>query len=490
MKIKIKKKLTVLLTLATTISFAACGTAAEDSSTENLQESISSYTSLVSDSSNQNDDSIQPSENSVEEISSVTSDNVTNEKKVSLVELESNGEIGFDNIYKFNGLGNYAYIDGLEKRDYWLNWLNIDDNEGLIPFIYNKNIGYINENGEVKIKNIYKDVAPFSEGKAFVQDTIQDHVTKLLVIDTEGETLFTYNTEENWSIVNPTNIVYKNNRAAFLEKNSKYRLVILDENFNVSKIDTPFSVSFDSDNIYSVINTPYFLGVLAYTTDSYINEQASIMNEQGDIIWEGKTFDVHSSITEACGNAGNKGALGKQYLITISEKYANVMNKDKKWGLMDVTTGKMVIDYSYDCMGAYGDGVIPVCSYGKWGLIDINGNQLAKNEYKYINTYSNGVAFAVDQNNHYCLIDKNGNVKYDVNAPIYDKHIYQITKFNKSGIAYITDGYYSYIISNTGECLIPGNEVGIKLDFGIYASEKYVIAVDEKGRAILYKITN
>ncbi len=459
MKIKIKKKLTVLLTLSTTISFAACGTTAENSNTENLQESISSYTSLVSDSSDQNDDSIQPSENSVEEISSVTSDNVTNEKNVSLVKLQSNGDVDFDNIYKFNGSENFGYV---EKSDYWL---DIDDNEGLIPFIYKNNIGYINENGEVKIKNIYKDVAPFSEGKAFVQDTSQYDVTKLLVIDTEGKNLFTYSTEENWSIVNPRNIVYKNNRAVFLERNLKYRLVILDENFNVSKIDTPFSVGFASDNIYSVINTPYFLGVLA---------DSSIMNEQGDIIWEADANDIeyHHGVS-----------------VTISEKYANVVNKDKKWGLMDVTTGKMVIDYSYDFMGVYSEGVIPVCNYGKWGLIDINGNQLAKNEYKYINTYSNGVAFAIDQNDHYCLIDKNGNVKYDVNAPIYNMTIYEVTPFNKSGIAYIKAANNSYIISNTGECLIPGNEVDIKLNRGIYASEKYVIAVDKKCRAILYKIT-
>ncbi len=440
MKIKIKKKLTVLLTLATTISFAACGTTAGDSSSENLQDSISSYTSLVSDSSNPNDDSIQPSENSEEEISSVTSDNVTNEKKVSLVKLQSNGDVDFDKI---------------ETKASYDDWLDLYDNDGLFPFYYNRKYGYINETGNIVVENKFDKAEPFSEGKAFVQDSDGLHI-----IDTNGKILFTYPIEEGWSIEYSNPIKFKYNRAVFAVTGSDNgddvcKLVVIDNNFSVSVTELyrgGYMVPPD------IINTKDFCGASIYRT---------IYNSAGDTIYE-KPYNSNSN--------------GQ---ISVNEKYINIVNDENKWGLMDVTTGKMVIDYKYDCMGTYSEGVIPVCSYDKWGLIDIDGNQLAKNEYKHIYTYSNGVAFAIDKNDKLCIIDKNGNLKSNVNLPIDTTKISDITPFNKNGMAYINADCYPYIISDTGECLLSG----VEDSFLRYACKKY-IAIKNRNKIDLYKIEN
>ena len=484
-KMKIRKPMLICLALCLMLNvFAGCG---DENSPKGTESSIGSGDMATdpgdSDTTGNGND---PSENT--------------EKKISIVKLESTGDVGFDKICYGDAYGS----DGIFSSDVldrvMAEMPDISKNDsGLIPFMYN-GMGYINEKGEVVIRNSYTYANPFSEGKAFVSDEDGIHI-----IDTSGNVLFTFPDEidADAKLIFADKVQYENGRATFYTNDGG--CMAIDEGFHIANIvaassDYDFHESEGWGTLqelgHRIINSPDFCGVLyEYGGGSpYFSDIIDLFNSDGSIIWSGWNNNISYSWLNALENTQISAAYSHGdtdrfarcgMMITVSGKYANVIDSDWKWGLMDVTTGTMVIDYQYDCMGAYADGVIPVCTDGKWGLIDIDGNQLIRNQYKYIGTYSDGVAFAIIDHGEYCLIDKTGAeiCVFDRASGLYDQP-FVITPFNDSGIMCFRTGSLDsdrdvHFISNTGEILltVPSDRID-------HVSNDYIVADGE-----LYKIT-
>lgn len=349
-----------------------------------------------------------------------------------IVEMNSTGQISFDLLGT-----NRFYSDIL------LN-MNCDP---LIPFKFSEKCGFVDENGNVVIDNIYDKVAPFSEGKAVV---MQDKQIK--IIDTTGKELFSFPL---------TNL---SNNESISIYHYMYRDGIL--YFNANLI-------FDNNCKQITVNE---LKGRAYYRASWKNNSVYLMDYSGN-----KLVTMPFNSIQTCPYAKMK--LSSDTTDTLLNKiffanngYANVCNESNKWGLYDLKNNTMVIDYQYDYVGMLSNDVIPISSYNKWGLIDLQGNTLIPcNKFKYIGPFNNEYAFAVDENEDTCIIDKNGNILYNVNLYATKDNYYVFPFSEKNNYTLIISNNKNYYcINNQGELLLQFD----KTEYD-YISDDYIVANDK-----------
>ena len=91
----------------------------------------------------------------------------------------------------------------------------------------------------------------------------------------------------------------------------------------------------------------------------------------------------------------------------FSETLAPVQNKEKTlWGCID-TTGKLVIDYRYNKVGFFSQGIAAVRIGEHWGFITDRGAQLVPCHHKWVGSFSENRA-AVRYNHLTGYVDRNG----------------------------------------------------------------------------------
>ena len=295
------------------------------------------------------------------------------EKTVKLEKCESTGEVGFDKIDMGNDY--LVYFTGSEAS--------------VFPFKYDGKYGYINEKGEIVIRDQYDKAGSFSEGKAFVHNSDGWHI-----IDTDNSVLFSskYNLLSGYWL-SSTLPVFQNGYATSVylyNSDESWQFCIIDNKFNIKKYNME-----DFENVLwnltpDVINTDLFIGYMiknAALTDTYLT--CRFYNINDDLMSEFSTLDINA-------------------IRIIGGKYSYLKNNERKYSIVDITTGASVTDYIFDEVGSYSDGVIPVSAYDKWGLIDTEGNELIKPKYAYLSKFSHGLGFALDFDGNGLLINKSG----------------------------------------------------------------------------------
>lgn len=68
------------------------------------------------------------------------------------------------------------------------------------------------------------------------------------------------------------------------------------------------------------------------------------------------------------------------WLWKLSEDMVPVALNDK-WGFVNVKTGKVQVQPSYDSVECFNDGFAPVCIDGKWGIVDKKGEMIIEPKY-------------------------------------------------------------------------------------------------------------
>lgn len=351
----------------------------------------SCFTACAAKGENNSKSSSEASADSPTDTSSGEAENEENTfKSASVTELISTGEIPYE---KFKCITTYNRFNGYEY--------NLDQTDNLFKFIHDFKYGYADEYGNVKIKEQYESASDFSEGKAFVK---ADDCWK--IIDTSGKVLF--NIPKDLS-----NIYYFNypkfcNGKAIVEKisvseeGSQIKVLVIDNNFKINELNLGKATSMD--NCCIPINTPEFQGAQTFVYNYSAKKYTwRLFDLSGKEIWNTSTSASPYKISKD---------------IIAKNGYMNITDENGKWGLLDLKTGKTIIDCQYDYLGAYSDGVIPVCSYDKWGYIDINGNETVKPSFNSVSEMNNGKALAISTDNKLCVINKNGEIENEVNIDL------------------------------------------------------------------------
>lgn len=423
--------------------------------------------------------------NGEENIASENKSSKGKNKDVALLELSSTGEIPYE-YFRCSMYNSYDYGD-------YANYFKTE----LFPFYYNSKYGFADAQGNIVIKEKYSDVNFFSEDKAFVEE---NGIWK--VIDTKGNELFTVPSEYSCS-----NVFFKNGKAIIAQKikfdparhpyDDNLSVLVIDENMQIKEFKKDGGKQLEA----KIINTPEFSGVLTYHLLSYPDETEStnyryeyiytLYNTSGEKVW-GVTISSKNRSSEWSNDSykisdklfsslGSPYTFEHEYITPLhtfiaKDGYMNVVNENKKWGLLDLKSGNLVIDYNYDFMGGYSDKVIPVCSYGKWGYVDIKGNSVISPTFNYTGQFANGRAFVITSDNKQAVIDKKGNIISEYNIS-WDRDFNQVFPFSEeTGISVIVQGKKESgcfgsvtIVTSTGQTLLSKTRCKT-----IYVSNNYI----------------
>ncbi len=388
-------------------------------------------------------------------------------KNITLKELTSTGEILYDDfaLNQFTCLNNEKLYHFYNEDSYQ----SLDTE--LFPFLYDGKMGYADVHGNVVIDAKYSYADCFSEGKAFVRDENGAY----RIIDKTGKELITvpsaYDSYVN-SIVKGSGTIFKNGKAILftnLKTNGEYQIqaLVINSNMRTSEFTLSIPIGTDGKNI-RVVNTPEFAGfVITYSSGSPLTKKYALYDLTGREVWRvecNNTIYIKNGLTDIDGFIAEGG-------------YMNIVNESGKWGLLNLKTGQVQIQCQYDYLGAYSEGLIEICKYGKWGYIDINGNEVIKPAFLYANSFANGRAFVEKVDGKHAVIDKTGAVVAEFSTLGYANMTGKIsfetvTPFTKgNGLAIITAGYKKFmIITSDGRVLHEGDHTGA----AAYISDKYI----------------
>lgn len=401
---------------------------------------LSCFTACQSDKTTKSSDNDNYNNNTIE---SVENGKNIDAQAVTLTEISSTGQISYDKFYNFG--------ENLKHTD-----------ENLFPFIHSSKYGFADANGNVIIPEQYESVSLFSEGMAFVKsnDTWK-------VIDTDCNELFSFSAEYT-----PTE--FKNGKAictytSYDSSSVNINVMVINSNLTTSQIKIPTA----SHVYYKVVNTPEFAGILI--NEAYgDNIEYRLLDLSGNIIWE--FLSSYETLSPKIAQFEYNKALAPTYefdvldSFNIENGYMNIFNENFKWGLLDLSTGEIVLDCIYDYVGTYSDELCNVCSYGKWGYVDLNGNQVIEFSYSYTEKFVNGKALVKTQDNSFVIIDKSGATYFDCgvsfNYSTYTQCRYRIiTDLQEKGIIFIRNYYndecYLINIGNSTETIAVGVNGGI-----------------------------
>lgn len=374
-----------------------------------------------------------------------------------------------------------------------------------IPFRYNSTFGYSDCNGNPTIEKLDGYNQNFSDGFGSYHKDKQD-----VIINSDGNIVFTLSEDI-------TAEPFKNGYSVMIRREQtggpyeyNYYIYMLDSDMKYTENPISLPDGCQTTN-YGVnwypVNEDGFKGALGtYYNKAENTVYIGIANSQGEIIASFdatkatssvrsafKLVNISKSISHAA--AVDIGDTDLTKMIFFKNGYVNVIDEDGQWGLMNTKTREMAIDYKYDFVGAYSDGVIPVCNYGSWGLIDINGNSvLPCQNYRYISAFVNDRAIAISNDDKIVVINKSGEIIGTFNGSVSGSTLggsvstFFYTDFTETThLACIYLYEKAYLISDTGETLLTTTKSSTNVGSFLYMNDEYLVFHANDGYDI-YKI--
>lgn len=388
------------------------------------------------------------------------------EKEATLAELESTGEILYD---AFTSRGGFR-----------------ENSNDLFPFYYKETYGYADVNGNVVIESKYNDCTFFSEDKAFVE-TIDG---KVQIINKTGDVLYTFDDslkkdyDNNSIMAELKGKSFKNSTLVLSFPNistGEIKVYVVSDNkgeIDVTKHVIP-NINFNWNVSISPVYADGFVGIAVKNPFIHVGKdlcETTIVDFSGNVFLQYSSKDMMQTEDTAFKNFKSAPA------IYIDGSYINAINDNGMWGIVDINTKEIIIDFEYDYIGKYNEECIAVCSYGKWGAIDSEGKTVVPFEYDYIGNFNNNRAFAVKNGVECYIINMDGQIEYKYNnsAFLTGKYgNYLPSEFSdKTGIALVENEGEYFVITNTGKILLQD-------DRRPYISEKYVFSIQ---RESMYQI--
>lgn len=120
--------------------------------------------------------------------------------------------------------------------------------------------------------------------------------------------------------------------------------------------------------------------------------------------------------------------------LNVEDQYfADYDSPRNKWGYID-NNGNKVIENRYDDARDFIEGAAAVNYKGKWGYIDTEGNQIVEFKYQLVNDYREGMAFVLDFENKWYLIDRTGIITTPLDYTDYKSYSNGIAPVSKNGV--------------------------------------------------------
>lgn len=379
--------------------------------------------------------------------------------------------------------------------------------EGMIAFIENELMGYMNAQGEKVIPAIYEGGGAFQCGIASVKRPGQE---KIGFIDIKGE-----------EIELPKRFDYDEVSTPYVSKfsqaNWKPNSYVASTSYGLrtptGEIVQPaiYSSIYPFVDGYAVVHNDRFIGLV----DSLGNTAVPLMYYGGNNFSEGM-FAVYDTVTYKAGyvnpqnevvipfkyhfasafNDGwavvakenkkekrtyfiidkkNKKQLKtKQYDYISSEGYSEgliIVRKDGKYGAID-KQGKVIIPFEYEKLAAFKEGLASAKKNGKYGYINAQNEMVIDFQFDMtFNSFKNGIAVvAMGERLNYkeAMIDKNGKIltpfKYSSISEVYpDLGIYEVLYKapveDEPGYTVNQHGY----VDRTGKEVVPAKYIGLYL---------------------------
>jgi hypothetical protein len=189
-------------------------------------------------------------------------------------------------------------------------------------------------------------------------------------------------------------------------------------------------------------------------------------------------------LTWACldRNGNELFTLKAEWVTQFHNGMAGVF-KNNKWGFID-STGKLVIDYQFDRIHPFQNGVAPVCiknadKQEEWFLIDRIGNAKNNKRYGELSDFKNGIARSLIRGQGYGLIDTKGREILPCMYHRFDGYDTQTDWFINEKILVVTIGKeHSYALLDRDGTL--------KLDLSKYKSVGYVFGPNAQQPSMYY----
>jgi hypothetical protein len=160
---------------------------------------------------------------------------------------------------------------------------------------------------------------------------------------------------------------------------------------------------------------------------------------------------VYYDIKYQVGQYVNEDLARRPY---ASEEGRWPVRRDGKWGYVDMS-GNEVIPPQYDQAGTFSDGLAFVNQYGRWGVIDLDGNEVVPFvlEYKDVGIFRDGLAGVGSSHDPYpAVIDASGK-----ELALDERYSYSVAEggvikiIKKDNRGFTTAG----LIDRNGETIIP-----------------------------------
>ena len=295
------------------------------------------------------------------------------------------------------------FLDYDSPREKW-GYINVNGKE-VIPAIYDDlrdmtshitaaNLkgrwGFIDHKGDTKIDFTYKQVLDFSENRTFVENFKGDW----LLIDNKGRTIDTLEFNKFSS--------FKDGKCA-VAWNSMWGLI---------------------DDSADVLIEPEYELLKSLNSELWIAKRFGkygLINSNNEVILDFKFLRIAESgdtdIFKAKTKEGyNLYRIGStKPLLSTHQKISKIYNgklitkNAKSWDLLDADNGFQIIkSLNFDKVDFGGEGYWRFKVDGKWGLLDLQGNEIIPAKYDVLNRVQEG-KIVVGNNDQWGYIDTQGN---------------------------------------------------------------------------------
>lgn len=309
-------------------------------------------------------------------------------------------------------------------------WFGVEDDE--CGYLY----GYTDENGNVKISPKYAYASEFSEGKAVVADKNYSYG----YINTDGEMIIPceyYDAEAFSEGIAPVRKDYDS--VCYITQNNDVIVEYDDATLHpfhdgLGAVNYTDEMGRDKNmyiDHYGNIAADFGIEPISDFECGYAvvgeGDRCRVINNMFDVVFKGDEYEEYH--------------LSNGYIIA---------KKNGKYGIVDINNN-IIIDFQYDMLGSFCEGVIDCNTKNGWGFIDINNNIIIPMKYSSVKSFDCGVALVTtaDKPDYICFINKNGYCT----GTIYKPEFYYR---EASGMLRIYENdKFKYFVNSFGESVEP-----------------------------------
>jgi len=292
--------------------------------------------------------------------------------------------------------------------------------EGMAPVRLNRKWGYINDQGQLAVDCLYQETAPFLNGMAKVR------LKGWGVIDRSGK------------VIVPLKYDYLrefcNGMIAFAQRGFGDKWGFVNEHGKVAIEPIFKSVSNFNHEGVAIVKEKGKLGLIDKKGEKVLETDFGYIALRNYIVSTGATGSVQlDSESPSDERIQEKTRIIIEEISKVLEDLLPIWQYDGKWGFIN-NRGQIVIDFIYDDVKPFSEGLAAVRLDNKWGYIKKNGEFAIPPQYVDADSFSEGLA-AVNmtagalKSPKYGFINKEG-------ALVIDYEFLKVGRFSE-GLAYV-----------------------------------------------------